>query len=352
MRRTPHTALPLQAWPTMDRRRWGKLMQPVQTSGNYGCHHSAIRRKAIEGSYARWLNWLSKWHPNLLTSSPSGRMQPDIIEEYITDQRKRIADISIRSAIYDIDAAVRMLNRNHSAPWVKPILAILKRERPTRRNKAQRIVPTCDLLDYGMQMMAQSRSDAPMKRADAVAYRDGLIIALLSVRPLRLANFVNLSLGDNIIVRHGRIWLSIPACETKNRLNLEYSFPQQLRRHLAFYLKHVRPWFLAQAKRRGLPHSNALWLSLWGRPLSRNTFGTMLRSRTLAKFGKPVNPHLFRDCLASSISARLPELAWTTPLMLGHRSTLTSQISYTHNDLEHGQSVFLEHLNRLRRRRD
>ena len=348
MRKTPHTSLALEAWPTIDRRRWQKVFQSLQTPRANGRHHSTVRKNAIQGAYARWINWLSGRHPDLLLLTPSARIQPDIVEEYIMDQRRRMADISIRSAIYDIDVAVRLLDRNHRAPWIKPILAILKRERPNRRNKAGRIVPTGDLLDYGMQLMRQSRSKPPIKRTDAIAYRDGLIIALLSIRPLRLANFVSLSIGETIISRHQRVWLAIPATETKNRLNLEYPFPEQLRKPLDYYLKEVRPWFLGQAKRRKLPSTNSIWLSLWGRPMSRNTFGTMLTSRTLAKFGKAVNPHLFRDCLATSIAGSRPELTWATPLMLGHRSTLTSQISYTHNDPEYGQLAFLEHLKRLR----
>lgn len=350
MRKTPHISLPLAAWPATDRRRWQRCFHGVQTPRADGRPYSAVRKNAVQGAYARWLNWLSGRYPNLLALTPGARMQPEVIEEYIVDQRQRIADISIRSAIYDIDVVVRLLDRNYRALWIKPILAILKRERPHRRNKVERIVPTRDLLNYGLHLMQQSQSKPPIKRGDAVSYRDGLIIALLSIRPLRLANFVSLSIGGTIISRHQRVWLSIPAPETKNRLNLEYPFPEKLRKQLNYYMKEVRPWFADRAKRRKLPPSNAIWLSIWGRPLNRNTFAAMVKYRTLEKFGKAVNPHLFRDCLATSTAKGKPGLVWTTPLMLGHRSDRTSQISYTHNDSEHGQSVFLEHLNRLRSR--
>jgi site-specific recombinase XerD len=306
----------------------------------------------IQAAYARWLNWLFENCPRSLDLLPVARMQPETIEDYIADQRKRIADISIGMAIHDIDAALKLLDRKYKAPWVKPILAILRRERPHRRNKTERIVPTKDLLEYGIQLMEQAGSISPMKRRAAVDYRDGLIIALLSVRPLRLANFIGLAVGKDIALRHNRFWCSIPATETKNRLNLEYPLPQQLQKQLEFYFEEVRPWFVEQAKKHEQPLSNCFWLSLWGRPISRNAFRAMLRFRTVAKFGKSVNPHLFRDCLATSIATTNPDLIWTTSLMLGHRSDLTSQISYTHNDPDHGQSIFLKHLETLRHDKD
>jgi integrase/recombinase XerD len=345
--------LPLADWPARDRRRWQALL--CRDNRSVGRpewpHWSPVRTEAIQGSYARWLKWLSIHHSEILSLSPGARMRMHIVQEYIEDQRQRIADISLVSTLYNISIATEFLDRRHQRDWMKPVLTILRRAKPCRRRKAERIVPPQDLLDFGIDLMRSNRKAGTLDRTRAIRYRDGLIIALLAMRPLRLANFVDLALGDHVVTRHGEIWIHIPRSTTKNRLELEFPFPRKLQEFFDFYLKEVRPWFLAQASKHAQPQTACIWISLWGRPLDRNTLGVMVRTRTLQKFGRAVNPHLFRDCLATSIATQEPHLAWTTQLLLGHRSHLTSQKHYLHTDLDLGQSTFLSHLEELRRKR-
>jgi hypothetical protein len=46
--------------------------------------------------------------------------------------------------------------------------------------------------------------------------------------------------------------------------------------------------------------TNRLWLSPTGRPLSYYSLYRIVCKRTFDAFGKRVNPHLFRACLATS----------------------------------------------------
>ena len=46
------------------------------------------------------------------------------------------------------------------------------------------------------------------KRRRAVHYRDGLMIALMAYRPLRLTNFASIVLGVHLVQQRGGWWLN------------------------------------------------------------------------------------------------------------------------------------------------
>ena len=62
---------------------------------------------------------------------------------------------------------------------------------------------------------------APSLRQRARLYRDGLMIAFLAARPLRLANLTQLELGRELIRRPSGWWLEIPGADTKTGQPLE-----------------------------------------------------------------------------------------------------------------------------------
>jgi len=67
-------------------------------------------------------------------------------------------------------------------------------------------------------------------------FRDGLIIALLAARPLRLRNLTGLEL-ERTMARRGDVWwINIPADETKTRAPIEVPWPEALTAALTTYL--------------------------------------------------------------------------------------------------------------------
>jgi integrase/recombinase XerD len=64
--------------------------------------------------------------------------------------------------------------------------------------------------------------------------------------------------------------------------------------------------------------------------MSHNTTYVHISRLTKEKFGKPINPHLFRDCAATSIALEDPAHLATTIAVLGHTSLKTSERSYNH----------------------
>jgi integrase/recombinase XerD len=71
-----------------------------------------------------------------------------------------------------------------------------------------------------------------------------------------------------------------------------------------------------------------LWLSAEGGPLSAVMLGHLVQARTWAAFGRAVNPHLFRDCAATSIAIEDPSHIGIAGLVLGHRGRRTAEQHY------------------------
>jgi hypothetical protein len=65
---------------------------------------------------------------------------------------------------------------------------------------------------------------------------DGLMIATLSARPLRLRNFSAIEVDKQLFEEGGTIYLRFESHETKSRTKLEFIFPEALTDRLMSYL--------------------------------------------------------------------------------------------------------------------
>jgi hypothetical protein len=129
-------------------------------------------------------------------------------------------------------------------------------------------------------------------------YRDGLLIGLLAIRPLRLRNLAGLILDRTLVQRGDGWWIQIPAAETKTKDPIEEPWPEMLVPHLQTYLAdHLSGIAALRGSRKGAS-SDALWLSMYGPPMTDNGIYDRSVTRTRDGLGQPINPHLFRDCAA------------------------------------------------------
>jgi site-specific recombinase XerD len=153
-------------------------------------------------------------------------------------------------------------------------------------------------------------------------YRDGLIIALLAARPIRLKNLAAIEIGRHLVRIDNTYWLRFDAEETKNNEHIEVPIPEVLTPHLERYSAAHRSILL------GTSSSNRLWISRFGAPLSAATIRHHVKARTQEVFGDPLTPHLFRDCAATSMAIEDPDHVRITANILGHHSLATTQRYY------------------------
>jgi site-specific recombinase XerD len=200
------------------------------------------------------------------------------------------------------------------------------------------MVPIGELFILGFDLMKKADADLLINgtnRHNAIDYRDGLMIALLASRPLRQRNFVSIEIGKHLIKTRETYRLAFTASETKTNVALEITFPNHLLPMLMRYLTAFRPFLLALRKTRGESRrealnaaDNGLWVTQYGTQFSASAQTKILKKHTVARFGKYVNPHLFRDCAASSIANEDPDHVRVSAQILGHTRFRTTETYY------------------------
>ena len=158
--------------------------------------------------------------------------------------------------------------------------------------------------------------------ADAVMYRDGLMIALVGHVPLRHKNLAALEIGRNFI-KEGENWYLVIAPEdSKTKIELDYPLPEILREPLTTYLEHVRPRMLRR------PDCKALWASQKGGPLSYSAVGSVVPRNTTKQLGIRITLHDARDAAATTWAILAPEHIGIARDLLGHSDLRTTTRHY------------------------
>jgi len=231
--------------------------------------------------------------------------------------------------------------------WINDIISRIRARHRPARPKRPRLVATRELFDLGLTLMARTDRERSVKRM-AILYRDGLMIALLAARPLRLSNLLGLVLNDTLVRLGGRWFIQIPAAETKTREPIELSWPEPLIAPLETYLACHRV-VLAQGYGRSTRHfDGTLWLSADGLPMTRNRAYMRIATRTRDGLGRSINPHLFRDCAATSIAIDDPDHIGIASRLLGHRAASTAERYYNHARSVEASRLMQQHILSLR----
>jgi integrase/recombinase XerD len=113
------------------------------------------------------------------------------------------------------------------------------------------------------------------------------------------------------------------ASETKTKEPIDAHFPEEPVGYLERYLDHYRP--LLMGGRHG---GDRLWISYFFKPQAPHTIGVTIAERPKRALGRRVNPHLFRDCAATSIAVHDPDHVRIAAAVLGHRSLATTERHY------------------------
>ncbi|MBK1659852.1 site-specific integrase [Paracraurococcus ruber] len=324
----------LEAWPEQDRRAWERAITPgglLDDAGDAAGWRPASRRAAL-GVYGRFLAFLDARGTLDPTAGPGDRVTPALLNAYVSAVRSSCAPVTAASYVGVLGMTVQAMVPGRDWAWLWQVQARLQHLAVPSRNKRARVVPAAELVALGHDLMAEAGQPAAARQA-ALAYRDGLMIALLASRPLRQANFLAIEIGRHLL-REGDAWLlRFEGRETKTGQPLEFAVPEAMHDALARYLGEVRPRLLQLGlgrfpEGRGRPAGQRLWLTADGTPCSAAALQKLLETRTTARFGRVVNTHLFRDCVATSIAAGDPAHVRIAARVLGHASLLSTERHY------------------------
>jgi len=320
-------AVPYGDWPTADQALWrfviaeGEILDGQGPGTNWAPTTKNNTRKA----YGYWLHWLgTKGLLSKPADHPLDRITAERIKAYIGDMEDNAAPLTRFVYILDLLRFGQAVAPDRNWDWLKRVKNRLwARSRPSR-DKVSKIRNSSDLFELGLDLLNEASGIKcrynPLQAE--VQYRDGLMIAILAARPVRLKNLTAIVIERHLIRIDNTYWLVFEAQEVKNQRHIEVPIPEVLAPYINDYLAHHR-LHLLQGNR-----SDRLWISRFGGNLTCNSLRRQIKLHTEAAFGKAIHPHLFRDCAATSIAIHDPEHVWITTNILGHNTLATSQKYY------------------------
>jgi integrase/recombinase XerD len=338
-------ALCLEEWPAADRQAWRAAAQDGPLFGDAGraCHWAPITRAQVEKGYGMWLNFLA-WRGELdQEAAPSARAIPSRVIDYIRELETRLAPVSVASRLRDLVEAIRVMDpTGDRGPVVRALRRRERTARPSRDKHAGLVAPT-DLYEAGLGRMDREDAAAEGDRAlRALRYSDGLRMAMLAAKPVRLRNLVGTQLGLNLIKAGARYVWQFGPHETKTAEAIRAAMPERLTPYIDRWLEHHRALLLAGGQ------ADALWLTYRGTAMGRAAVYERFCSATEHELGVRINPQAVRHIVATGVAIALPEAVQMTPYLLDHRSDRTST---EHYNLADGLSASARYLRCLEMRR-
>jgi integrase len=302
-------SLAVQQWPDADRLAWEDACRPAARlkPGGTASYLAEVSRDDFARRYGAFLAFLQRAGRLDRSASATAQVTSSNVEAYIAALTSRVRSVTVYNCIYKLRRAAELLAPSADFSWLAEIekdLALVMEP----RSKFDRLVFTERLVEAGLTLVAEAEAFARNNLARARAVRNGLMIALLALCPIRLKNFAALEIGQTFKEIHGRWWITLPGISTKSRRPDERPAPASLNRHINVYLNQSRPVLLGS-----MPPTNALWISsTTGRPMTTKNIGTLISKITFETLGVDVSPHLFRTAAASTAAAyggRTPHLA-------------------------------------------
>ena len=280
--------------------------------------------KRVRDAYGRWLTFLARQDALEADATPAARVTPERVRAYLAELRAQgIASTTLHARLRDLKEALRVMGPEPVPEWLKEATRRLEARATPVRDKAVRVQAADTLFALGLRLMQEARDTPdPHPMRQPARFRDGLMIALLASRPLRLANLVALRIGQNLVRVDDGYWLCFGADETKGKRPYEAPLPEALVLWLELYLARFRPVLLRGSE------SDHLWISTQAQPMAEITAYGIIRRLGERELGVRLNPHLFRDCVATSIALEDPEHVRITAPLLGHASLTLSTRHY------------------------
>ncbi len=296
--KTKVRSLPIELWPKADRRAWLAACQPSQRlkRGGAGSHMKPITLNDLARRYGYFLDCMNRRGMLDPNGAAGGHVTPENVDAYMEELTARVGSVTVQGSIYKLRRACELIDSARDLSWLVDIekdLALVMRP----RSKTNRWVLTEVLVEAALTLISEAENSRKMtKLGRARQVRNGLMVTMLAMHPIRLKNFAALEIGRSLVEIKGSWWIVLSASETKESRPDERRIDDLLQPALNRYLKKYRP-LLAGSNTPPL----ALWLSSNdGAAMSYSGVERVITDTTRSTVGVPVSPHLFRTSGASS----------------------------------------------------
>ncbi|MDP1632511.1 MAG: tyrosine-type recombinase/integrase [Caulobacter sp.] len=244
-----------------------------------------------------------------------------------------LADYTRANLLQTLGDALRAMHGREDWAWILRGAGRIHAQAIPARDKAARLQPVEALVALGEDMMRAAEHDRYRTDVErATLYRDGLLVAFLIRRPLRMKNVAAIWLGERLSQRGADWWLSFEQEDMKAGRQFECSWPPELTYALECYLSAHRLNLLGPDATSSA--SEALWVSRNGTAMNSLALSFRIKHRTQEAFGTAINPHLFRDIAATTIATADPMNVADAARVLGHARLATTEKHYIHARME------------------
>jgi len=216
--RRTRVALKVEEWPSDDKIRWSNAFAEGDIfEAGKGAHLAPSTKKAWENEYGTWLGFLQRSDTEALDEPLAARVTRDRIVRHCEDLAQTNSVLSISARLEKLRHALRLLSPETDWTW---LLVINRRisAKAVPRPKGPRYQDILKLDMLGFKLMddawGQILEEQPTPLNTALAFRDGLLIAITAATSLRRRNLAQMTV-DQHLVQIGDGWrVSFQGLET------------------------------------------------------------------------------------------------------------------------------------------
>ena len=310
--------------------RKGGLFEPDGLAADWA---AATLTQVIKG-YGKFAFYLRTIDALMADTLPSQR----ILEGYVDWLGAQdLSSVTIASRVTDLKEAIRVMEPGADLSLLRELVSTLRAREMPSRNKHARLVHPQIALDAALSSLDRiDEVRLANAKIRACCYRDLLIIAFPTTRPIRLKNLAQLKIGRSIERQDTAYACHFTAEDTKERTPLSFTLPDLLTPYLDRYIGQFRPLLLDGRA------SNRLWVAIRRGPMAAQTIYCHVCDQTEALLGRRINPHLFRDIAATAVAVDHPDNVLVSARLLHNTSLKTTDKHYIQSQMIDAQRVLLE----------
>jgi hypothetical protein len=236
--------LPQSEWPEADRQVFRVVYEPgdvFDDTAGPGAHLSEGSRRMIKSTYRRWLGFLRANYPDELSMPPQERITVERVRAFIDHLSAHIRPSSVAIAAAHLYDAARLIAPSTDWAWLRGIKSRLTSSaRPLDRY--DRLVQPVQTLNFGFELMDSALSLPTGRRKQReIQYRDGLLLALLSLCLLRRRSLAALTVSRHFEFDEAGVNILLHPPDTKSKRGETFRVPEQILPYIMHYLKEIRP---------------------------------------------------------------------------------------------------------------
>jgi len=307
-------SLPVDDWPRADRDAWIAACEPSRRlkRGGAAAHLKPVSRRDFARRYGLFLDFLSRQGSLQQDAPAASQVTPDKIETYIAELKARVSSVTVYGHIYKLRRAAQLLAPGLDLRWLSEIendLAYMMRP----RSKFGRVPPTEVLVEAGLTLIREAENNLT-GLARARQFRNGLMVAVYGLCPIRLKNFAALEIGRSFVNIKGKWWIVLTASETKEGRPDERPVDELLTPIIDRYLANVRPALIRAGR-----SAQALWLSSTGaKGMGCSAIEHAIKGAVFATTGVDFSPHLFRTAGSTTLAIHRGDNPYLGSALLHH----------------------------------